>query len=364
MNKNLKISKIQFSILLIFPILTTFNTISFNNIIKLAKNDAYIGIIYAFIIGFILLYIFIYILNYKPQLSLPEKNIYLFDKVLGTIINYLILFIISIIGITILYSTSNFIMIHYLKETPRIIILLVMGFIISFNVSHGIETITRTAFIFFIIIIILTTCSTTGLIPKVNINNILPILDHNNIKKTVIAGNNLILNTILPIFTLLIIPKDYIKDNKHINKYIIIFYILSIIQIFLITFLTISILTIQLIKLYNHPEYIILKKLSIFNFIDKIENIVYLKWIFANFTTLFIITYYISNTIKKEDKARKTPIIVTSIIILLPIILFKNNIDFNKFILNNHHYLNIILLLIILIIFISIHIKKLKERHN
>ena len=364
MNKNLTISKLQYACLLIFPILTTFNCISFNNILEISENDAYLAIIYAFILGFIPLYLFIYILNYKPSLSLPDKNIYLFGKVIGSIINYILIFIISIIGIIILYSTSSFIMIHYLKETPRILILLAIGIIVTFNVTHGIEVIARTSFIFFIIIIILTICSTTGLITKFDLNNIKPILKF-GFNKPILAGNGLLLNSILPIFILLIIPKNYIKDNKNTYKYILIAYLISMILTFIITFLSIGILGNDLIKIYAHPEYIILKKLSIFGFIDRIENIVYLKWIFNSFVCLILIVYFISNSIKTEDKTRIIPTIVTFIIITLPSFLFKNNIDFNKFILRNYHYFNIMFLCIIIIIVLNIFIRKaLKKRFN
>ena len=363
MNKNLKISVLQYSILLFFPILTTFNSISFNNIIELAGIDAYLSVIYAFIIGFILLIVFLYIFNYKPELSLSDKNIFLFGKLVGSFVNYVLLFIVSVIGIIIIYSMSNFIIIHYLKETPRIIILLVMGFIIFFNASHGIETIVRTSFIFIIIIILLNLSSMIGLITKFDFGNTFPFVGHglNNIIK---AGNNIVLNSILPIFILLIIPKKYVKDSDSISKYLIVVYFLSMLLVFFITYLTIGILGEYLLKVYVHPEYVVLKKISVFRFIDRIENIVYLKWFFNSFICVALIIYFVSNTIKTEDKTRIIPGIITLVMILLPLGIFHTNIDFNDFIINNYHYFNVVLLFIILLIFLNILFRKIIKKET
>ena len=127
MNKNTTISKLEFTILLTYPILTSFNYISYNNILKISKIDSYLSIIYAYILGLITLLLFIYIFNYKPEISLPNKNIKLFGKILGTIINYITVIIISLVGIIILQNTTNFIITHYLKDIPKIIIIMAIS---------------------------------------------------------------------------------------------------------------------------------------------------------------------------------------------------------------------------------------------
>ena len=357
MNKNISISKLEFAILLTYPLITTFNYISYKNILTISKIDSYLSIIYAFILGIIPLLLFIYIFNYKPELSLPNKNIKIFGKILGTIINYITTFIVSILGIIILYNTTNFIILNYLKETPKIIIILAIGLTIVFNISKGIEAIARTSFLIFIIIIILTICSTIGLITKFNIENILPILN-NNINNVIISGNTIFINNILPIYMLLIIPKNYINKPKNINKYIFLSYFFSFLLIFIICYLTIGILGINLINIYSHPEYIILKKISIMNFIDRIENIVYLKWLFNSLITLILITYFITNSIKTKDKINHITTIIILIITTIIIITSKKTINLNAFISKNYYIFNIVFILIIIITSINIFIRK------
>ena len=62
-----------------------------NNLIKIVRQDSYISMIIAFILGFIPLLFIYYIFNYEPSLSLPKKNLKLFGNILGTIINIIII---------------------------------------------------------------------------------------------------------------------------------------------------------------------------------------------------------------------------------------------------------------------------------
>ena len=58
MMNNKKISSLEFSILMIFPILSLFSGIGLSNILKAAKIDAYLSIVLTTILGFLILIIF------------------------------------------------------------------------------------------------------------------------------------------------------------------------------------------------------------------------------------------------------------------------------------------------------------------
>ena len=233
MNKNLTISKLQFSILFLFPILTVFNCISFSDILDLGGFNACICIMFSFLMGMIPIVLFLYIFNYKPLLSIADKNIFLFGKYIGTIMNYILVFIFGAVGIIILYSTSNFIIIHYLKDVPRIIILFVIGFVVFYGVIHGIEVIARISFVFAILILVLSICSTMGLVTKFDISSFYPI-SYVDFKNIVFYGIQFVFYNIIPIFILLIIPKNYIKDNNKVTRWIIGSYLMGMVFIFII----------------------------------------------------------------------------------------------------------------------------------
>jgi spore germination protein KB len=193
-----------------------------------------------------------------------------------------------------------------------------------------------------------------------DISNIKPILE-SGFKNPIKGGLILTLTNIIPTFTILSIPKTKVINYNKSSKYLFITYTLSFILIFLIAIKTISVLGIYLTSAYQYPEYIVLKKISLLDFFDKIENIIFIKWILTSFCSLSIMIYYLTNSIKKDNKKKLIPTIITLIIIFLSISHFKNNTIFTNFIENIYPYTNLLLLFIIIIISINIFIKNLNK---
>lgn len=356
MNKN-KLTITQFACLIVFPILALFSGIGTHNTIKISEIDSYISVIYSYLLGFIPLLLFMLIFNYKKELNITDKIKYLFGNILGTIINYIINILVLCIGIVLLYNISNFAISQFLAETPLLVFMLMLGTILVYNVSLGIENISRVAIIFLFIICILTVISTSGILPNFEMSNIKPILE-NGYTNPMKGGLILTLTNVIPTFILLIIPKTKIENNEKINKYLIIFYTLAFIFAFLAMLLTIGSLGIYLCDIYQYPEYTVLKKISLFKFLDRIENFIYVKWILSSVICLSLIIYYLNISIKKDSK-KILPIIIVGITIYLALNTFKNNTMFYNFILNVYPYICLLLLSVFLIIGVNIIIRKI-----
>jgi len=356
MDNKTKFKSIQFASLIVFPILSLFTGIGTHNIIRIAKVDSYMSPIIAGILGILILLMFIYIFNYETNKTIVEKNKHLFGNILGTIINYIISILFLIIGVTLIYNITNFAISQFLAETPLLIFMLVLGSVLVYNVSLGIENISRVGIIFLGIILLLTIISTFGTIPNIELSNIKPILEF-GIDRPIYGGIFLLLGDIVPLFSLLIIKKDYLMDKDKSNKYLTIFYILGIILITMAIFLTISSLGIYLSLEYQYPEYTVLKKITLFGFIDRIENFVYVKWILSSIMYLSIILYYVSYNINKNSK-KLVPTILVSIIIFISLYLFKNNTIFYNFTRTIYPYIGLAILMIFIIITINIFIRK------
>ena len=129
-----------------------------------------------------------------------------------------------------------------------------------------------------------------------------------------IGGVALTLTNIVPIFMLLIVPKDKVEHNQKTKKHLIIFYTLGFIFMFLAILLTIGSLGIYLSDIYQYPEYTVLKKISLFEFIDRIENFIYIKWILSSFICLSLVIYYINHSIKKNSKKLFPTIMVSRVV--------------------------------------------------
>ncbi len=350
------LTSVQFSCLIFFPILSLLSGMGMTNIIKGTGVDSYITVLIAYFLGVFLLLLFFYIFNYKKELNIIEKIKFLFGDRLGTIINYLINISIFIIGVVLIYNIGNFAISQFLSETPLFIFMVLFGLLIIYNVSIGIENISRVAFIFFIIICGLTIISTAGILPNFDSNNLKPFLE-NGIKEPLKNGIILNFTNTIPIFTLLIVAKDKIVDSKKVNKRLFIFFTISYLFAFLAILLTMGSLGIYLSKLYQYPEYTVLKKISLFNFIDRIENFIYIKWILNSAISLSLVVYYISCSIKKTSK-KLLPTIIMGLIIGVSLYLFKDNTIFYNFSFYLFPYIGLFLFLIYMIIGINIFIRK------
>ena len=104
-----KINSLQFSSTYFLCIVSASIGLSLFTTIRIAGHDSYIGTLCGILLGLLPLLFFLYIFNYKKDLPLYEKTIYIFGKVFGSIINIIITLLYFIIGITVLFNLCNFI---------------------------------------------------------------------------------------------------------------------------------------------------------------------------------------------------------------------------------------------------------------
>ena len=127
--------------------------------------------------------------------------------------------------------------------------------------------------------------------------------------------------------------------------------------IFTIAIVTSSILGKYLLQTYQYPVYITLKRISLFNFIDRIENFLSFQWILSEITVIAMTIYSVSKNIKNKE-SKLINLIITILMITSSYLIFKNNTSFNEYLYTIYPYLLIPLLIIYIIIFIGALIKK------
>lgn len=333
-----KINALQLACLLIIIIYSSHLGVGIYAVIRAAGVDAWISVILGRIIGFFLLLVFIYLANYEPDLPLNEKIMKLFGNFVGKIINYILCIFVFLISFSAMFNMTNFIVSQFLPETPAYLVGFIFSLLIIYINFKGIETILRMSLILLVINILLYISAIFGLIPDIDLSNLKPILEFGWNKPFVGSLYVLGLN-MAPLFLLLIIPKNCIVNPKKFSKYMIIAYIVEFILTIGIIISTLGVLGINLASVYQYPEYIILKHVKLFNFIDRIENFVTLQWIFGIFIGLSVMVYYIKNMLKTNNKSKLCTIIITTIILIVPFIIYKNNTIFNNY---TYKYANIL----------------------
>ena len=332
----------EYSIIMYFIIRAFFLGISSSSILLVANQDAWISIIISFFIGLIPLILYYFLLNHDEKLNINGLIDKYFNKYIAFIIKFLLVCTLLFHLTILIWNTGNFISSQFLYKTPLTAINMICLIPILYLASKNNRVIGRVSIVFFIINIFFYILTAILLFNKIDINNIKPIFEYgmNPILNSTI---NTISYNVLPIFTLLIIPKKDIKDSKKIKKIGMIFYIISFISLFFMIFYTISIFGIKLSLLYEYPEFQILKLIQIGEAIKKMEAIFSYQWFFDIVIAGSVCSYYI----KKTVNFNKSLYIIYILVILLSRIIFKNNTVANDFLLNKYKYILIFSLFII-----------------
>ena len=345
-----RINTLEFCSTFFMITLSPFLGMGLYNLLKVAKVDSTISIVLGYLLSFLILLLFFNINNYKPELNLKEKIDILFSKKISLIIRFSLCICFFIMASSLSYNLNSFIISQFLSETPIIFISIILGILIIYINSKGIEVILRVSNLLFFLCTILMLVAIFGNYNKLDINNLLPLLK-DGINPPFKGSTYIILLNSIYIYILLIIPKKFI-NNKHINIMLIITNTIVYILFFIITSYTISLLGIDLSLLYHYPAYIVMKEVSIFGFIDKIENFIIIHWIFEIFINLSLITYFIN----KMTNIKPYIIVITNI--FLYTLLFNNSTYFNYFVTTYIPIISIIIIIYMIAINIKIMIKK------
>ena len=225
--------------------------------------------------------------------------------------------------------------------------------------TKEINVISHISFILMIINIFLFLISNLSLTSDIKLDNLLPILKTDKYNLLISSLKVAIINT-LPVITILIIPKDKITNKDKYNKAIIISYIIGSI-ISLVTIVgTISVLGIYLTRAFEFSEYMVLKKIKLFGFLERIENIISMQWITETYIYITLLVYSISKNVpRKNDRTFKYINIIIGILLTLSTkYLFKNITVFNNYVENTFIYIVSLLIIIYIILSISIVFKK------
>ena len=262
----MKISKYMYASIIFFLTETMFLFVGLNDILKT-------GNIYSVLFGSLLSFIPIFfLLKIKPNKTIKR----------------ILLILLSFYFIYTLYLIKIYVQDKYLDSTPSFIIIFM--FLLPITYIKDIKTISKVSFILFLITSITIIFSFINLCPSIEIDNFKPI--NTNLTEIVIGSLKYMVYFVSPSIMVTFIPKDEIS-----NKSIILFYILSMIHILILFILIIGIFGIDLSINFTYPEYSLMKKINYFDFIQHIENIIAVEWLYSIFISSVMCVYSIKKGI-------------------------------------------------------------------
>ncbi|WP_171038093.1 GerAB/ArcD/ProY family transporter [Aquibacillus sediminis] len=327
-----KISVRQFTILVFMYTLGTSVIYLPSLVASYGKENGWISVLGSSLIGFGVVFILNKIAQLDEKKHLFELLEFIFGKWIGRIISVLILMFVIYLLATNLRQIGDFITTQVMVQTPIYVIMIIFILVSLFAVKLGLEVIGRTSEIFFpyalfslILLIVLVA-------PQADFSNIQPLFREN------IAGAFLAVfpASEVPYFQLFVFLAIFPSVNKpdKAKKGFYIGVALGSFILFIITFMALMVLGPDFTARNQYPTYILGKKISIAEFIERIEILVAIAWFFSIFFKLTINFYALSLGVSYLLKLKSVQTLTTPIaffVVILGIILFPNIIYFMDF---------------------------------
>jgi len=284
------ISSRQFMIItLLFSIGTAILVIP-ASIASEAKQDAWIAAIIGVAISFILVKLYISLGKRTPSLTFIEANEKILGRFLGkfTAVGFLLLTFLS--SGELLYFIGIFMKTEVMPETPTMAFALLFSIIIVYAAFLGIEVFARSTEILFPIFILIFIIFAVCITPQISFDNVQPILE--TPKKSFLYSIIRFMSIFsFPLVVLLMLFPSAVNVQKSAQKG---FYIGAIIGgIVLIIIITLCILVLGPSNTASRtfPSYALAQRISIGNFLQRIEIIMAGMWIISIYIRTFMYFY-------------------------------------------------------------------------
>lgn len=357
------ISSMEYNSLVWFLIRAGYIGISISSLIAISGRDSWLSGIIALFLGLIPLFIFNRLRDYDEKMNICDLNVHLFGS-FGKFLNIVLaLGVLFVAQITFLDMT-HFINSQFLYKTPIWVISIVFIIPLIYSLFKGINAVSRTALLLFYVVIFVIIFIILGISSGVELENLKPVFTKDSV--SILYGSLvLVAYNVLPLFFLLIIPKY--KLTGYSSKKSLAFYILAMLSLANAAFMTIGIFGLQLSLLYEYPEFHLLKKVQIGEFIDRVESILSMEWILALFVLLMVAVYFVSRVFEQTFKAKEKTnnifkIIICLVILIVNQFIFTTNGSAYKFFQDD-----MLIIMFVIFFFIPLFILlgcKLKGFHN
>ncbi len=284
------ISSRQFTIITFLYSIGTAILIIPASITSAAKQDAWIAAIIGIILSLLVIKLFMTLANQTPSLNFIEANEKILGRFLGkfTAICFLILTFLS--AGELLYFIGIFMKTEVMPETPTMAIALLFIIIIMYAAYLGIETFARSAEILFPLFVFIFIFFVVCISPQITFENIQPVLEatKSSMFYSIIRFMSIFS---FPLIVLLLLYPAAVNVQQSAQKG---FYIGTILGGFvLVTLIVLSILVLgpENTASRTFPSYALAQRISIGNFLQRIEIIMAFMWISSIYIRTFMYFY-------------------------------------------------------------------------
>lgn len=330
MLKDIKLSARQLMILvlivtigdsiLILPSLTTAE----------AKQDAWIASIFSLLVGLLVVGLLHAASRLYPNLTFVEYSEKILGKWLGIVVSLLFVSYPFFSATAHLRELGDFMTTQIMPETPIESIHIVFLFVVLMAVRLGLESIARTAEVFFPWLMLLFLFLVLFVVPQVKLENLQPFFGEGI--KAMLRGSLTFIAfpfTELVVFLMLI---PFVNEQNKVLHSLLWGSVIGGLVLILVTTLSILVLGSELTSRTFYPSYELAKKIHVGDFLERIESLLTGIWLITIFFKITV--YFFSTVLGLAQILRLTslrPLILPLGLILIPmsLIISPNIVYFN-----------------------------------
>ncbi|MGE5328696.1 MAG: GerAB/ArcD/ProY family transporter [Deltaproteobacteria bacterium] len=259
-------------------------------IAEYAKQDSWISIIIATIMGLLVVWINTYLGGLYPNKTFIEIIQLLLGKWIGGFVSINFILMSFIICPQIIWYVGDFFATQYLTLTPLYVINILFTIVISIALLYGIETMFRTTEIFFAFAFPLLMISMFLLLPNANVDNLFPIME-NGISPALKGSVPFIsLAVFLLIFLNMIYPVNFSNINKA-KKATFKGFLLGMFSSSVIIVMCILVLGSNITAISRFPIFLATKEIDVGIIFTRLETIITFIWLTTSFISVFTVLY-------------------------------------------------------------------------
>ncbi|GLC89034.1 GerAB/ArcD/ProY family transporter [Lysinibacillus piscis] len=289
MNKEM-ISSRQFTIITLLCSIGTAILIIPASITNDVQQDAWIVASIGVIFSLLIIKLFITLGKRTPSFTFPQAIEKIVGKFFGKAINLCFTMLMLLSAGELLYFIGIFMKTEIMPETPSMSFVLLFGIIVMYAAYLGIEVFARSAEILFPVFAFIFIVFVLCISPQIDIGNVQPILEA--------SPSSMVFSTIrfmslfsFPLVILLIVFPSNVDVQESATKG---FYIGAMIGgVVLVTVILLSILVLgpTLTSSRTFPSYALAQRISIGDFLQRIEVIMAAMWITTIYIRMFMYFY-------------------------------------------------------------------------
>ena len=270
----------------------TFLGIGFSLIMNYSSKDSWASCILGYILGLGIVWIIKKILDYKKGKTLKQI---LENGISGSILKCLIILFCLYVIFQSYFILQTFMTSFFLTTTPPFYVILPFILIIVFIVSKGMKNIAKVSESLFWFCIVIPVIILIVLYQYVNPIHFLPMF---TTKPTNFFYSSLIFGVLSSV------PNMFLLNIKNSGKNLTKIYSLSVLTLIIIAFTIMGVFGPELSVIYRYPEYMMLKKIKILSFIEKIENIVSVIWIIDGFFMVSLASHTVYDLLPQKHNKK------------------------------------------------------------